>query len=203
MAGRSGLKEKETNYRRCVGFAAMPASGGAMQITGSATTDGRSRVPIVYRILRGPNGVSRPAASGDSGLLAQGSDNPMLAEEFADQIGLTRQQVIDPKDTLLLPILLHVPSPVEGTLQCRPDGGHVDRGRETLVFSCTLDEQVRTERLDAKVRLAGVEEVDVMTGVRLSGSFAGSLNGYERTNADVRGRHIDDHVWYDRTMEFE
>jgi hypothetical protein len=60
-----------------------------------------------------------------------------------------------------------------------------------------------TDQVAATVRLAGVEEVDVLTGVRLSGSFAGSLIGYERFNTQVGGRHVDDHVWYERTMQFE
>jgi hypothetical protein len=144
----------------------MPAAGDAMVITASTAANERSSVPILYRILRGPSGVSHPAAPGDSGLLAQGSDNPESSNAFARQIGLDRKQIVDPKEALSMPILLLVPTPVEGTLQCRPEGGAVDRGRETLIFSCTLDEQVHTDRLVARLRLAGAEEVDVLTGVR-------------------------------------
>jgi hypothetical protein len=203
FAGKAGLKEVDTNRHDCIGFSAMPATGGAEQITGSAPSGDGSENPIIYRILRAPNGISRPAAAGDTGLLAQGSDNTAQAETFAEQIGLTRQQTIDPRDTVRLPIVLHVPSAVSGTLQCRPDGGGVDRGRKTLVLSCTLDEQVHTDSLDANLRLAGVEEVDVMTGVRLSGSFAGSLSGQDKANPQARAEHVDDHVWYQRTMDLE
>jgi hypothetical protein len=207
-AGRSGVREVGTDHESCIGFAATPASGGAMEITGSTTSDGSTSdagpsTPIVFRILRAPGGVSRPAASGDTGLLAQGSDDEHLAEAFAAQIGLTQKQVIDPKTTLRLPIFLDAPSPLEGMLQCRPDGGSVDRGRETLLFSCTLDERVRTDRLDARVQLAGVEEVDVLSGVRLSGSFAGSLSGRQRVSAADPGQRIDYHIWYERTTELE
>jgi hypothetical protein len=221
--GRSGPNEVATSHESCIGFAATPAAGGAIEITGSTTSDEQPASPVLLRILRSPNGVSRPAAPGDTGLLAQGSDNKRLAEAFARQIGLMQQQVIAPTETLDLPISLYVPSPVEGMLQCHPDGGRVDRGRETLVFSCTMDEQVHTDRLDARLRLDGVEEVDVLTGVRLSGSFAGSMRGRQRVIAQARvqsgtqsgpqasvqgsaqghGRAVDDHIWYERTTEFE
>jgi hypothetical protein len=232
-AGRSGVKEVGTEDESCIGFVATPASGGAIEITGSMTSEPGPSTPIVLRILRAPGGVSRPAAPGDTGLLAQGSDSPQLAQAFAEQIGLTQKQVIDPNATLRLPIFLAVPSPLQGTLQCRPDGGSVDRGRETLIFSCTLDERVHTDRLDARVQLAGVEEVDVLSGVRLSGSFAGSVSGRERISpagsgheaigaagsgrerispagsghdgisAAGSGRRVDYHIWYERTTELE
>ncbi len=202
IAGRTGLKEVETNRENCIGFAAMPAANGAVEITGSTAGAAEPSVPIIYRILRGPRGVSRPAQPGDVGLLAQGSDDPESSKSFASRIGLTRQQVVEPKETLLLPILLHIPAPVEGTLHCTPDGGAVDHGRQTLVITCTLDEQAHTDSLDAKVRLAGVEEVDVQTGVRLSGSFAGSVVGYEISDNQMRGKRVDDHIWYERTMEY-
>jgi hypothetical protein len=111
--------------RKLHGFAAMPAAGDAMVITASTAANERSSVPILYRILRGPSGVSHPAAPGDSGLLAQGSDNPESSNAFARQIGLDRKQIVDPKEALSMPILLLVPTPVEGTLQCRPEGGAV------------------------------------------------------------------------------
>ncbi len=202
MVGREP-EDVATTYEACIGFAAMPAAHGAMQITGSTTSNRRSSVPIVYRILRGPSGVSRPATSGDTGLLAQGSDSPSSAEAFAREIGLTQRQVIEPHESLLLPINLRVPSSVDGTLRCKPTGGAVVHGRETLVFTCTLDQQVHNDRLDARVQLAGVEEVDVLTGVRLSSSFSGYLSGYERSNTRSRMRRVDDHLRYERTTEFE
>jgi hypothetical protein len=72
FAGRTGLKEVTTSNHGCIGFSAMPAAGGAEQITGSAPSGGPSGDPVIYRIFRAPNGISRPAAAGDSGLLAQG-----------------------------------------------------------------------------------------------------------------------------------
>jgi hypothetical protein len=113
---------------------------------------------------------------------------------FAEQAGLTKEQSIDPHDTVRLPILLHVPSLVSGTLQCRPDGGGVDRGRTTLLLSCTLEEQVHTDSLEGTLRLAGVEEVDVITGARLSASFAGSLSRRDKTTPQTPVERVDDHI---------
>jgi hypothetical protein len=103
----------------------------------------------------------------------------------------------------MLPIRLGIQFPIDGMLTCHPDGGHVDRGRGTLVFSCTLDEQVRTDRLDSRVHLTGVEEVDVLTGVRLSAEMVGSVTGRERLDAQAHWRPVDYHVWHTRTTELE
>jgi hypothetical protein len=96
---------------------------------------------------------------------------------LASEIGLTARQVIGPNDIVALPVRLSLPFPVDIELSCRPDGGHRDRDRDTLVLSCTFDQNVRTPRLDARVRLAGVEEIDIQTGIRLSSVLTGGLNG--------------------------
>ncbi len=203
VVGHSGPSEAATDHQSCTGFSAAPASLGAIEITASTTGGGQSTTPVIARFLRGPGGVSRPAAQGDTDLLAQGSDSPALAEAFAREIGVTHQQVIDPDATLRLPIRLQTEFPIEGMLSCRPDGGNVDHGRETLVFTCTLDDTVHTRHLDARVELAGVEEIDVLTGVRLASALAGSMTGHERSNPQARWQPIDDHVWFRRTTEFQ
>src|ERR1700761_1555313 len=45
MVGREP-EDVATTYEACIGFAAMPAAHGAMQITGSTTSNRRSSVPI-------------------------------------------------------------------------------------------------------------------------------------------------------------
>lgn len=96
VLARSGARQVVTSREDCTGFAAMPLAGGAVEITGSTNAHGQASAATVYRILRGAGGLARPAVSGDTGLLAQGSDNPRLADTFARQIGLTKQQIIDP-----------------------------------------------------------------------------------------------------------
>jgi hypothetical protein len=203
IVGRSGPSESTTSREICTGFAATPATGGGVQITASTSTGGQTSAPVISRILRQPLGVSRPARQADTGVLAQASDSPMLAETFASEIGVTRQQIIDPNGTLRLPVRLDMQFPLEATLTCRPDGGGVDHGRETLVFSCSLDEQVGVDRLTARVQLAGVEEIDVLSGVRLSSLLVGSVTGHDRANGQAQGRPVDYHVWQRRTTEFE
>lgn len=88
-------------------------------------------------------------------------------------------------------------------LACRPDGMNSDRGRATLVFACTLDQQVRADRLDAQVRLAGVEEIDVQTGIRLSSVLSGRLSGRKQAGADAALRSAEERLLYRRAAEFE
>jgi hypothetical protein len=200
--GRSKPMEVTASYESCSGFAAMSVAGGAMEITVS-TAIAQSSTPIISRMLRSPDGVTRPAASGDTGLLAQGSASPKVAEIFASQVGLTRRQVIDPKGTLLLPILLQIPSPVIGTLSCHPNGRSVEHDREIFVLTCASDEMISSDRVAARMRLGGVEAVDILTGVRLSGELHGSLIGRERFNPQSRWQPADYNIWYRRTTEFE
>jgi hypothetical protein len=203
IAGRSGPSERTTSHETCTGFAATPAAGGAVQITASTNTVGQSSTPLVSRILRRPSGVSRPADRSDTGLLAQGSDSSGFAEAFASDIGVTRKQTIGSHETLSLPVRLQILSPIDGMLSCRPDGGGADHGRETLIFSCTLNEKIDNDRLSARIQLAGVEEIDVLTGVRLSSLLVGSVTGHDRADAQARWRPVDYHVWHRRTTEFE
>jgi hypothetical protein len=201
-SGRSGPRDVTTDNESCTGFSAIPVSGRAMQITAS-TTAGGSPASVISRFLRGPGGVSRAAAPGDTGLMAQGSDSPELAQTLVAEIGVTHEQTITPDGTLMLPIRLEIEGRLDVVLSCRPDGGSVDHGRETLVFSCTLDDHVHTDRLDGRLQLAGVEEVDVLTGVRLSSALSGSMTGHGRVRNDALWRPIDYHVWYGRKTEFE
>jgi hypothetical protein len=123
---------------------------------------------------------------------------------LAREIGLTARQLIRPNDIVTLPVRLSLPFPVDIELSCRPDGGRRDHGRDTLVLSCTLDQKVRTTRLDAQVRLAGVEEIDVQTGIRLSSVLAGRLSG--RIRLSDRGeawQSADDRLLYRRETDFE
>jgi hypothetical protein len=176
-SGRPGLFEVASVYKTCAGFVAMPLDGNAVQITASVDKIDQTSSPLVLRILRTPEGIARAAAPGDTGLLAQGSDAQDAARVLASEIGLTARQVIGPNDIVALPVPLSLPFPVDIELSCRPDGGHRDRDRDTLVLSCTFDQNVRTPRLDARVRLAGVEEIDIQTGIRLSSVLTGGLNG--------------------------
>ncbi len=114
---------------------------------------------------------------------------------------LTARQLIGPGQTLAVPVRLELPFPLDVTLSCRPDGGHRDHERDTLVFSCTADEGVRTERVDLRGRLAGVEEVDVQTGVRLNGVLSGELSRRMRPSVAAAWQATNEHIHYTRTME--
>jgi hypothetical protein len=122
----------------CTGFSALPDADGSVQITGSTSTNGKLNAPIISRFMRQPSGVSHTAASGDTGLLAQGSDAPTAAESLAREIGVPARQIVEPNETLLLPVHLDAPSLIEGSLSCHLDGQGVDGGRQTLVFPALL-----------------------------------------------------------------
>jgi hypothetical protein len=158
---------------------------------------------VTLRIPRQTGGAARPAKAGDSGLLAQGSDAPDAADRLACDIGLTQRQLITPDQTLALPVHLIVPYPLDTTLTCHPDGGHRDRGRDTLIVSCTLDQTVRTDHLDAQVSLAGVEEIDVKTGIRLSSLLTDYLSGRKRVANNAAWQSANDQLLYRREIEFE
>jgi hypothetical protein len=200
---RPSLREVTENDTTCTGFSALPNADGSVQITSSTIGNGRLSEPIISRILRRPSGISRTAAPGDTGLLAQGSDVPTAAESLAREIGVPARQIITPNGTLVLPIHLDIPSIIEGTLLCHLDGQRLDRGRQALVFSCELDKHVLTDRLDAQLHLAGVEEIDVLTGVRLTSVLTGWLRGRQRFNEQARWQVADDHLWYHRETELE
>jgi hypothetical protein len=200
---RLGETEVAYVYETCVGFSAMFFGKDAAQITASVGNPDQPSSSVVLRVLRNPDGVARPAAPGDTGLLAQGSDVPGAAEILARDIGLTARQVVNPNDTLALPVRLSVPFPVDVVLSCRPDGMHRDHGRDTLVFSCTLDQRISTAQLDAQVQLAGVEEIDVQSGIRLSSVLTGHMSGRKRVDGDAGWQSANDRLLYQRQTEFE
>jgi hypothetical protein len=88
-------------------------------------------------------------------------------------------------------------------MSCRADGEHRDHGRDTLVLSCTLNQKVQTDRLDAQVQLAGVEEIDIQTGVRLSSVLTGHLSGRSRSGDNAAWLSANNRLLYRREMEFE
>ena len=199
---RLGQTEVADLYQTCVGFSVMSAGADAAEITASVGQTNQPSSSVILRLLRRTDGVARPAAPGDTGLLAQGSDVPDEAEILARDIGLTARQMISPKDSLSLPFRLSVPFPLDVVLACRADGMHRDHGRDTLVFSCTLDQEVHTDHLEAQVRLAGVEEIDVQTGIRLSSVLTGDLSGRKRFS-DAAWHPVDERLLYQRETEFQ
>jgi hypothetical protein len=202
--GRVGVFEVANVYKTCAGFVAMPVGRDAAQITASVDKINQSSSPVILRILRTPEGTARAAAPGDTGLLAQGSDAQDAAQVLAREIGLTARQLISPNDIVTLPVRLSLPFPVDIELSCRPDGGRRDHGRDTLVLSCTLDQMVRTTRLDAQVRLAGVEQIDVQSGIRLSSVLAGRVSGRIRfSDHNEVWQSADDRLLYRRETDFE
>jgi len=152
---------------------------------------------------RDTEGRARAAVPGDIGLLAQGSDAPEAAETLAREIGLTARQLINPSENMTLPIQLSVPFPVNGALSCHPDGKARNHGRETVVLFCTLDQNVRTDHLDVRVRLTGVEEIDVPTGVCLTSLLTGDLRGRIRLHDNAAWQSANDKLVYHRETDFE
>jgi hypothetical protein len=188
----------------CFGFATLPRSDGSVEITASMNAADSASNLIVSRILRYPSGISRPAQANDTGLLAYGSDVPDVADTLARDIGLKHQQQINPDEQIAVPIRLRMPSPVDVTLVCQPSGEAEDHGRKVLLLNCTLDQDVTNDLLRAHLHLAGTQRVDVATGVRLSGSMSGWLNGQTRQHGDSPWvKTSDDHIWYSKWTEFE
>jgi hypothetical protein len=200
---RNGDTEVDKVYETCTGFSSMPGSHNSAQITASVGEVNKPSSTVVLRILRNPDGAARAAAPGDTGLLAQGSDVPEAADTLAREIGLTARQLVSPAETLTLPIRLSVPFPLDVVLSCRPDGEHRDHGRQTLVLSCTLDQNIHTSHLEARVQLAGVEEIDVQTGIRLSSLLTGRLNGRTQEADEATWQSTSDRLLYRRDTEFE
>jgi hypothetical protein len=200
---RNGDTEIAKDYETCAGFLSMPASNNSAQITVSVGEVNKPSSTMVLRLLRSPDGAVRAAEPGDTGLLAQGSDAPDAAKTLAREIGLTARQLINPNETMSLPIRLSLPFPLDVMLSCRPDGEHRDRGRDTLVFSCTLDQNIQTGQIVARVQLAGVEEIDVETGLRLTSLLTGRLNGRERQVDGAAWQSANDRLLYRRDTEFE
>jgi hypothetical protein len=174
----------------------MPLGAGDAQITASVGVVDQPASTVILRMKRSALGEVRPASPGDAGLLAQGSDVPDAAAAMARGIGLTERQMIAPGESMMLPVRLSVPFPVDLVLACRPDGQRRDRGRDRLVLSCVADQTVVTDRLDVRVVLAGVEEIDVKTGVRVSSLLTGHMVRAGRGASTV-------HLVYSRETEFE
>jgi hypothetical protein len=199
----SPIEEVETTTV-CFGFATQPRSDGSVEITASMNAADSASNLIVSRILRYPSGVSRPAQANDTGLLAYGSDVPDVAAALARDVGLMHQQLINSDEQIALPIRLRMPFPVDVTLVCQPSGEAEDHGRKVLVLNCTLDQDVTNDLLRGHLHLAGTQRVDVATGVRLSGSMNGWLNGQTRQHAGSRWvKTTDDHIWYSKWTDFE
>ena len=187
----------------CIGFSAFPRADGSVELTASMNADDPSASPIVSRILRSPTGTSRTASPGESGLLAYGSDVPEIAAVLARDLGVTARQLIEPNESLRLPIRLRMPFPVDGVLSCHPSGETADHGRKILVLDCTLDQEVSTGRLQAQIHLTGEQQVDITTGVRLSGELTGWLNGKQRPDDQSPWQPAHDDVWYSKVTEFQ
>ena len=134
---RTSPNDVTKHHTKCMGFSAMPAGGSSMAITASIGSGDRGADPTVVRFLRSPGGLARPAAPGDTGLLAQGSADTNAATRLAREIGFSERQTILPDETLDLPVRLSLPSPVDVKLSCRPDGQARMHERETFVLSCT------------------------------------------------------------------
>jgi len=200
---RVGEEEVSDVYETCAGFSAMLSGHDAAEITASVGKIGQPSSSVVLRILRKTGGVARAAAPGDPGLLAQGSDAPDAAEMLARDIGLAARQLISPNEILAVPVRLSLPFSLDIVMSCRPDGEHRDHGRDTLVLSCTLDQKVHTDHLDGQVQLAGVEEIDIQTGVRLSSVLTGHLRGRSRLGDNAVWHSADNGLLYRREMEFE
>lgn len=199
---RMGETEVSRVYETCVGFSATPSGHDAADIK---ATFGKPEhpSPTAMRTVRDASGVAGTVLPGGDGLHAQGPDARNPEGVPAGDIGLTVRQVVTPNDTVALPVHLAVPFPLDMMMSCRPDGEHRDHGRHTLVLSCTLDQKIRTAYLDAQVRLAGVEEIDAQTGLRLSGVLRGHLNGRQRAGDDAAWRLANERLLYSRETVFE
>lgn len=186
----------------CIGFSAFPRADGSVELTASMNADDPSASPIISRLLRSPSGATRTAIPGEFGLLAYGSDVPEVAAVLARNIGVTARQLIQPNESIRLPIRLRMPFPVDGVLSCHPRGETTDHGRKVLVLDCTLDQEVSTGHLQAQIHLTGEQQVDIATGVRLSGEMTGWLNGQERPNDESPWEPAHDDVLYSKVTEF-
>ena len=186
-------------YIRCMAFTTLPGSGssGPVAITASLGTGSEFSSPRIVRFVRDPHGAARPAEPGDTGLLAQGSDDPAAATRLAQRIGLSRQQMIQLGRTVDLTVRFALPAPVDVRLSCRPDGGGHMHGRDTLVLSCAGHQDVRTDDFVGQLQVAGVEEMDVRSGVRLASQLSGRLDGKSPSHA------ASERLFYSLDTEFE
>ena len=180
----------------------MPVDRGSTAITASIGPGDPSSAPIIVRLVRRAGGEAKAAAPGDAGLLAQGSDDPDAAESLARQIGLSRSQMIDPDQILLLPVLLSLPSPVEVELSCRPDGEGRLHERDTRIVACMGSQDLHVENFVGQLRLAGVEEIDIQSGVRVASRLSGRLNG-EKLSSKNNWQFNNYRLFYSLDTDFE
>jgi hypothetical protein len=198
---RTSPNEVTESHSNCMGFSAMPAGDGSMAVTASIGAGDQTGNPTVVRFLRNPNGLARPAAPGDTGLLAQGSADTNAAITLAREIGISERQTILPDETLNLPVRLSLPSPVDVKLSCRPDGQGRIGGRETFALSCTGGRSVHTDNFVGQLRLTGVEEFDVQSGVRLASRLSGGLEGEKLFNPGSHWRFDNYRVSYNQDID--
>jgi hypothetical protein len=206
-------REKSENHGECWGFSVSPGSGGSAVVTASiggsaavtASIGGsdRAAAATIIRFQRSPNGEVRTAQAGDMGLSAQGSDDPNAAAQLARQIGLSRQQMIAAHQKLDLLVRLNFPDPVDVPVTCDPDGGGQMHGRATVILSCSGGREIQMAEFVGRLRMAGVEEIDVRSGVVLSSRYSGRMNGEREVSGLVGGRHGDMQLLYSLETEFE
>jgi hypothetical protein len=125
-----------------------------MAITATIGTGDPASSPSIARFLRRPGGQAREAVPGDTGLLAQGSDDTDAAKTLARQIGLSEPQTIRSGQTLVLSVRLSMPSPLDVQLSCRPNGGGRMDNRDTLILACTGNQDVRLDNVVGRLQLA-------------------------------------------------
>ena len=191
------------SHTTCIGLAAFPNADGSVELTASMNADDPSANPIIFRLLRNPSGAARTAMPGESGLLAYGSDVSEIADVLARDIGITTRQMVGPNQRLWLPIRLRLPFPVDSVMTCQPNGETADHDRRVLALACALDQQAKTDRLDAEIHLTGEQEVDIATGVRLSGDMTGWLRGQTRATDQSPWQPADEQLWYSKETEFD
>jgi hypothetical protein len=196
-------REKSENHAECRGFSVSPGPGGSAVVTASIGGSDRAAAATIVRFQRSPGGDVRTAQAGDPGLSAQGSDDPNAAAQLARQIGLSRQQMIAAHQKLDLLVHLTIPHPVDVPVTCDPDGGGHTHGRATVILSCSGGAQIETPAFSGRVRMSGVEEIDVRSGVVLSSRYAGRMNGEREVAGLVGGRHGDMQLLYSLDTEFE
>jgi hypothetical protein len=196
-------REKSENHSECWGFSVSPGPGGAAVVTASIGGSDRAAAATIVRFQRSPGGEVRTAQAGDTGLSAQGSDDPNAAAQLARQIGLSRQQMIAAHQKLDLLVRLNFPDPVDVPVTCDPDGGGQSHGRTTVILSCSGGRQVQTSLFVGRLRMSGVEEIDVRSGVVLSSRYSGRMNGEREVSGLVGGRHGDMQLFYSLETEFE
>jgi hypothetical protein len=193
----------ETNYEVCTGFSVLSAADATVGITAStnATSDAGD-TPVISRLVRTPDGVARPARAGDSGLLAQGSDNPVIAAMVAQEISAPRRRT-GSGETLSMPVTLPFALPVQGELSCHPTGAGVSAGRPVRTLSCATDQAIHDARLDVQLHLTGTAEVDSATGVRVAAQLEGRLTGRAQFAGTDEWQQIDYALLYRSSMDLE